>query len=92
MENQVDQRHRKKTERSSKAGFATIGLVLAWFSVAALFHYAGIAWPGHANTCMWVIFLLCASGLQRIYSFLLWCAVLWAKPQWLGVGDAHGTH
>lgn len=87
MENSVDLHHRKTTERASKAGFAIGSMLLAWFSVAALFHYAGIAWPGHVNPYIWVIFLICATALQRFYSFLLWCAVLWAKPRWLGVGE-----
>lgn len=85
MEN-VRPRQRNNAERSSKAGFATVGMMLAWLSVSALFHFAGISWPGRANPYMWAIFLICAFGLQRIYAFLLWCAVLWARPQWLGIG------
>lgn len=87
MENSVDLHRRKMTERSSKAGFAIGSMLLAWFSVAALFHLAGIVWPQHVNPYLWTIFYVCVLGLQRVYSFLLWCAVLWAKPRWLGVGD-----
>lgn len=89
MQVQIDETRKRKVAASAKSLFDLIGMLLAWPTAAWLFYLAGIAIPRVSQQpFVWVVFLFCWFGFQRMYSGLLWFIVLMAKPDWVGVGKS----
>ena len=66
------------TRLERKWWFSGPAAILAVAATTYLLNRAGIAQP--YNAAQWVLFCICTAGLQRMFLFLGWLAVLWVSP------------